>query len=194
YVVDWNALTLAARPGGANDPKVALEGLKIMGLGFGLMMIGGCVYIVLQAIMLRWWVDGLRVGPLVIATTLRKRDICGAYLRYVGYAMLLSTVLSFVMGMAIGVVAVTAKAAGAKPVEEVAQVLFVRATVAMYLVIAIGLWVLYQMTIKLRIWRLAVDSLAVAGFHAIAQVRADSSLPSSAVGEGLADALGAGGI
>ena len=50
------------------------------------------------------------------------------------------------------------------------------------------------MTIKLRIWRLAVDSISLAGFEAIAYVRADTSLPSSAVGEGLADALGAGGI
>src|SRR5262249_2761331 len=162
------------------------------GLGFGLMIIGGFVYILLQAIMLRWWLDGLRVGPLVIATTLRKGSIFGAYMRYVGYAMLLSTALSFVMGIVFAVVAVSAKAAGAKPGEEIAQSLFVGATVAMYLVMAIGMWVLYQMTIKLRIWRLAVDSLTLAGFHAIAQVRADASQPSSAVGEGLADALGAG--
>jgi hypothetical protein len=50
------------------------------------------------------------------------------------------------------------------------------------------------MTVKLRIWRLAVDSISLAGFEAISHVRADTSLPSSAVGEGLADALGAGGI
>jgi len=194
YFIDLKALTIAAKPGGANNPEVALEGLKIMGLGFGLMIIGGFVYIVLQAIMLRWWLEGLRVGPLDIATTLRKRNVCGAYLRYIGYAMLLSTVLSFVMGMVIGIVAVSAKAAGAKPGEEVAQGLFIAATAGMYLVMAIGMWVLYQITIKLRIWRLAIDSLAVAGFQAIAQVRADASQPSSAVGEGLADALGAGGI
>lgn len=50
------------------------------------------------------------------------------------------------------------------------------------------------MTIKLRVWRMVVDSITVPGFDLIAQVRADDSLPSSAVGEGLADALGAGGI
>jgi len=193
-LVDWNVFALAAKPNGANDPKVALEVLKLMGLGFALMIIGGFVYVLLQAIMLRWWLDGLHIGPLAVTTTLRKRNICGSYLRYIAYATLLSTILSFVMGLVLAVVAVTAKATGAKPGEEVAQGLFIGATAAMYLVMAIGMWALYQMTIKLRIWRLAVDSLAVAGFHAVAQVRADASQPSSAVGEGLADALGAGGI
>jgi hypothetical protein len=65
---------------------------------------------------------------------------------------------------------------------------------AVYLIMAVGVWALYQMTIKLRIWRLAVDSISLAGFDAIEYVRADMSQPSSALGEGLADALGAGGI
>jgi hypothetical protein len=63
-----------------------------------------------------------------------------------------------------------------------------------YLFSAVGLWVIYQVTIKLGIWRMAVDSVELAGFDAIARVRADGTRPSSAVGEGLADALGAGGI
>jgi hypothetical protein len=41
---------------------------------------------------------------------------------------------------------------------------------------------------------MAVDSVELAGFDAMEHVRADDTRPSSAVGEGLADALGAGGI
>jgi hypothetical protein len=81
-----------------------------------------------------------------------------------------------------------------KPADDVGQLVMVGAGVVFYLVMALGVWALYQMTVKLRIWRLAVDSISLAGFEAISHVRADTSLPSSAVGEGLADALGAGGI
>jgi hypothetical protein len=144
---------------------------------------------ILQAIVMRWWIEGLRFGPLVIATTLRKRNVLGAYLRCFGYAVLLMFALSFIMGLVIGTVATAMK-----PPEDVMQLVAVGSSMAVYLVMALGVWVFYQMTVKLRIWRLAVDSISLAGFEAIEYVRADASPPSSAVGEGLADALGAGGI
>jgi hypothetical protein len=93
------------------------------------------------------------------------------------------------MSMAIGVVAVAFK-----PSEDVMQNVAVGAAMPFYLIMALGGWAFYQMTVKLRIWRLAVDSISLAGFEAIETVNADASLPSSALGEGLADALGAGGI
>jgi len=187
--VDPNVLARAATPAGAKDPKLAIEVSKIMGIGFGVTVVAGIVYMLLQAIVMRWWLAGLGFGPLVITTTLRKRNIVGAYLRCFLYALLLMFSLSMIMSIALGIVAVAAK-----PPENVGQVLVIGSTMVIYLVMAIGIWVLYQMTIKLRIWRLAVDSISLAGFEAIEYVRADASLPSSAVGEGLADALGAGGI
>ncbi len=187
--IDPNALVRATTPAGAKDPKLGLEVVKLMGLGLGVMVVASAVYMVLQAIVMRWWIEGLRFGPLAIATTLRKRSIVGAYLRCCLYAVLLMFGLSIIMSMAIGVMAVAAK-----PAQEVGQLLAVGSSMAVYLVMAVGVWVLYQMTIKLRIWRLAVDSISLAGFDAIEYVRADMSPPSSAVGEGLADALGAGGI
>jgi uncharacterized membrane protein YjgN (DUF898 family) len=189
--VDPGVLARAATPAGAKDPKLGIEVLKIMGLGSSVMIVAGGVYMILQAIVMRWWLEGLRVGPLIIATTLRKRQILGAYLRCFGYALVLMFALSFIMSMAIGIVAVAVKV---KPPDDVGQLLVVGSTMAVYLVMAIGIWVLYQMTIKLRVWRLAVDSISLAGFEAMEYVRADTSRPSSAVGEGLADALGAGGI
>ena len=66
--------------------------------------------------------------------------------------------------------------------------------ICLYFSFAVGLWVIYQLTIKFGVWRMAVDSVELAGFDAMEHVRADDTRPSSAVGEGLADALGAGGI
>ena len=187
--VDPAAFARAATPAGAKDPKVIAGVLTLMGLVFGVALVAGAIYIILQSIIMRWWLEGLRFGPLVVATTLRKRNILGAYLRCVGYAFLLMFALSFIMGLAIGIVA-----GAVKPPEDVMQLVAVGSTMAVYLVMAVSVWVLYQMTVKLRIWRLAVDSISLAGFEAMDYVRADMSQPSSAVGEGLADALGAGGI
>ena len=63
-----------------------------------------------------------------------------------------------------------------------------------YVVVAFTLWIVYQVAVKLRLWRITVDSVEIHGFEAVERVRADTSQPSSAVGEGLVDALGAGGM
>jgi uncharacterized membrane protein YjgN (DUF898 family) len=188
-VVDPGAFARAATPEGAKDAKNGIEILKLVGLVSAVGLVASAVYIVLQAIVMRWWVEGLRIGPLVIATTLRKRRIVGAYLRCFGYSFLLMFALFFIMGLVVGIVG-----GAVKPPEDVMQLVVVGSSMAVYLVMAVGVWTLYQTTIKLRVWRLAVDSISLAGFEAMDYVRADASLPSSAVGEGLADALGAGGI
>jgi uncharacterized membrane protein YjgN (DUF898 family) len=188
-LIDPKVLALAATPAGAKNPKLGIEVLKIMSLGSAVVIVAGAVYPLLQAIVMRWWLEGLRFGPLDIATTLQKRRIVGAYLRCFGYVLLLMFALSFIMSMAIGIVAVAIK-----PDEEVMQNVVLGAAMPTYLIMALGGWAFYQMTIKLRIWRLAVDSISLSGFEAIETVQADTSLPSSALGEGLADALGAGGI
>lgn len=188
-LIDKDALTRATTRAGSSDPKAGLEVVKLMGLSLGVAAVAALAYTTLQAIVMRWWLDGLRIGPLAVATTLRKRTIIGAYLRCFLYAALLMIVLSIVMSLGVGTIAVAVK-----PPDDVGQLVMVGSAVVAYLVMALGVWVLYQTAVKLRVWRLAVDSISLAGFEAIAHVRADTSPPSSAVGEGLADALGAGGI
>jgi uncharacterized membrane protein YjgN (DUF898 family) len=182
--IDQDVLARAS----SRDPKAALELVKLMALSLGVMAVAVLAYTMLQAIVMRWWLEGLRIGPLAVATTLRKRTIMGAYLRCFLYAVLLTIVLSIAMSVAVG------SAVGLGAPDDVGQLVMVGSGVVAYLFLALGIWALYQTTVKLRIWRLAVDSISLAGFEAIAYVRADASLPSSAVGEGLADALGAGGI
>jgi uncharacterized membrane protein YjgN (DUF898 family) len=186
-----NRATRATSPDAAATKAI----LVAMGLGFGIMVVAAVVYTLLQAIIMRWWLAGLRFGPLVVTTTLKKRRIFGAYVRCFLYTLLLLIALSIVAGIIVAIVtAVMAAEGAAKPSPDTSQALVIAATAAAYLTLAIGVWVIYQMTIKFRIWRLCVESVAIAGFDAIERVHADRSRPSSAVGEGLADALGAGGI
>jgi hypothetical protein len=52
---------------------------------------------------------------------------------------------------------------------------------------------IYQATVKLSLWRCGVESIALTGTAALDHVKAGGT-PSSAVGEGLADALNVGGF
>ncbi|MEA3022896.1 MAG: hypothetical protein QOK01_1748, partial [Alphaproteobacteria bacterium] len=178
-----------AAEAGSMDATAVIAVLIVAGLGFSLFVVAAVAYAILQGIIMRWWLAGMRLGPVVVATTLKKRQVFGAYLRCFLYALLLLIVLSVVVGAVMALFG-----AGMTTSKEANQVMGGILVVCLYLSFAVGLWVIYQVTIKLGVWRMAVDSVGLAGFDAIERVRADDTRPSSAVGEGLADALGAGGI
>jgi uncharacterized membrane protein YjgN (DUF898 family) len=179
----------AALRRGARDPAVGMTALIVTGVTFGFLLLCAFVYAVLQGIVLRWWLAGLRFGPVVVTTTLKRRRVVGAYVRCFLYVLFLLIVVSLVVGALAGLVSL-----GMSAKTEANQTLGLILVACLYLSLAVGSWVIYQLTIKFGIWRLAVDSVGLAGFDAIERVRADDTRPSSAVGEGLVDALGAGGI
>jgi len=173
----------------ARDPAVGTTALIVTGLTIGFLLLCALVYTILQGIILRWWLAGLRFGPVVVTTKLKKRQVVGAYLRCFLYVLFLLIVLSLVVGALAGLFAL-----GMSATTEANQIMGLILVACLYLSLAVGSWVIYQLTIKFSIWRMAVNSVGLAGFDAIERVRADDTRPSSAVGEGLVDALGAGGI
>ena len=62
-----------------------------------------------------------------------------------------------------------------------------------YVIAALAFSTIYQVTVKLALWRIGAQSLTLAGSEALDRVKA-AGRPSSAVGEGLADALNFGGL
>jgi len=185
--VDLDAVTRALSDH-AEDANTGYEVGKLALLGLGMVLLAGIAYPLLQAIVMRWWLDGLRIGPLAVGTTLRKRTIIGAYLRYFLYATLLAVVVSIALSLAVE------SAPALKVPDDVGELVTTGAGVVACLVMVLGVWVLHQATVKLRMWRLAVDSISIAGFEAITTVRADAPLPNSPVGEDLAATLHARGI
>ena len=65
----------------ARDPAVGTTALIVTGLTIGFLLLCALVYTILQGIILRWWLAGLRFGPVVVTTKLKKRRVVGAYLR-----------------------------------------------------------------------------------------------------------------
>ena len=65
-------------------------------------MIGFILYPAYQAIVMRWWLGGLRLGGAAAASDLRMRHYYGAYLRYLLYLLLFSIAFSVVAGAVLG--------------------------------------------------------------------------------------------
>lgn len=150
------------------------------------------LYPAFQGMVAKWWLAGLRFGDVTVATSLRKRQFYGVYVRF----LLLS--IAVVVALALVVAAIVFAVVGSLSVladlgNPASQLGIAVASVAFYVVVALAMWVCWQVAVKLKTWRMTVDSLTIANFATIAGVRA-SGEAASAVGEGLADALGGGGF
>jgi uncharacterized membrane protein YjgN (DUF898 family) len=174
----------AARLMMASSTQAAIA-FGAFGIGSGILF-AILLYPVFQAMVLRWWLDGIRFGELTVRSHLLKRRIYGAYLRFLGLALLLmlATVVIGFIGLAIF---------GASPDGTGTEITGTLASVALYVMVMLGFSTIYQATVRLALWRHGVESLQIERLDVLEQVKATGQ-PSSAVGEGLADALNVGGI
>ncbi|MGB2587712.1 MAG: DUF898 family protein [Pseudolabrys sp.] len=194
--IDWQALIDAIAQGG-DDVMSKIEGGN-PGLGsaivFAVLMgvtsivLGALLYPAFQALILRWWSSGLRFGGLEVRSRLRTRDVYGAYARFVGYASLFSiamgiigTIVLFMAGVVVGAALDTA--------EQITATLLL---LVAYVITALGFSTIYRATVQLSLWQLGLESLELSGLSELEKVKA-AGRPSSALGEGLADALNVGG-
>ena len=193
--VDWKALADAVTQGG-DEIMGKIEGSN-PGLGAAIvfaMLMGGTgitlaalLYPAYQAVVLRWWSSGLRFGDIEIRSQLRMRQVYGAYARFVGYAILFSIVMG--IGGAIALVLVGGVAQIGKGIGgEVATTLV---GLVGYVITALGFSTIYRATVLLSLWQMGMESLQLSGLSALEKVKA-SGRSSSALGEGLADALNVG--
>jgi uncharacterized membrane protein YjgN (DUF898 family) len=145
---------------------------------------------VFQAMLMRWWLSGLRFGPLSVRSRLRIRDIYGAYLRFLLYGFVFSLAAGFAAVLGIAVFHALAPALTNPDLSEIAGAV---GAVAFYVVVMLGFSTIYQGTVKLALWQRAIESAEIQGAAVLDHVKA-AGAASSAVGEGLADALNVGGV
>jgi hypothetical protein len=116
------------------------------------------------------------------------RDVYGAYARFVGYAILFSIVMGIggaILLVGVGALARIGTGAGSEIVTTLALLVG-------YVIAALGFSTIYRATVLLSLWQLGMESLQLSGLSTLEKVRA-TGRPSSALGEGLADALNVGG-
>jgi uncharacterized membrane protein YjgN (DUF898 family) len=196
--VDWKALADAVSAGGENvigriesaSPDfaraIAFFGLAMLWSGLA----AAFLYPVFQAMVLRWWVSGLRFGEMSATSRLRTGQMYGLYLRFVGYALVFSLIVGTGAGLAFGFFTAVFKAIGSEQLTDIANVV---AALVGYVVMMLGYSTIYQVIAKQRLWRLSFETAELSGLQALDNVKA-AGAASSAFGEGLADALDVGGL
>lgn len=148
------------------------------------------LYPLFQAMMLRWWASGLRFGALIVTSRLRAGAVYGLYTRFLGYALLAANALAAMVAAALVTIGMLETWIGKGALSELATTTILIVT---YGVVALSYSAIYQATVKLRLWKLAVESIELSGVDVLDRVKATGAA-GSAVGEGLADALNVGGI
>lgn len=149
------------------------------------------LYPVFQAMVMRWWISGLRFGALTAKSRLRTGSVYGLYLRFVWYSLLAGLVLGIFALLVLLVIGGSQALLGKASTGT--EVLTVALSIGTYVVAALAYSTIYQVTVKLRFWKLGFDTLQLSGIETLDGVKAAGDA-SSAVGEGLADALHVGGI
>jgi len=191
--IDWNALNTAT---GA-DPRatwVKASGFDstdvIVALtGAWLLCSLALLYPIFHAIMLRWWVSGLRFGDVAVRSSLRIARVFGVYARFFGYATLFTAIAGALLGIgAFGLSKITGG-----PSSMRGEIITTVLSLGAYAAIALGYWTIYQATVKLGVWRCVIESLEISNSAALEHVAAAGEA-ASPIGEGLADALNVGGI
>jgi uncharacterized membrane protein YjgN (DUF898 family) len=195
--VDWKALVEVLAQGGDNvmgkiegsNPGLGAVVVFAMLMGGVSIAVAAMLYPAFQAIVLRWWSSGLCFGDLEVRSQLRMRHVYAAYARFVGYAILFSTAVGIVGAIALVVLGAVTSVAKLGTGGEILATLFL---LAGYVVTALGFSTIYRATVLLSLWQLGMESLQLTGLSALEKVKA-TGRPSSAIGEGLADALNVGG-
>jgi uncharacterized membrane protein YjgN (DUF898 family) len=201
-VFDWSSVNRDLEGGGITDVIATAADNDRIKLGLGLLVTGvtwsvfaGVIlYPAYQAVVMRWWLGGLRLGGAAAASDLRMRQYYGAYLRYLLYVLLFSIAFAVVAGMVSGLGYVALRGQIEFDRSSLSRDgLAAGSAIIAYVIYILGCSTIYQVVIKMRLWQVAVESMLISGIAALDHVQAREAA-SSAVGEGLADALGAGSI
>lgn len=194
----------------ANDVDAAIEqfGAKnpamIIAFGFWIgalvwaMIAGFFLYPIFRAINQRWWISGVRLGPITAVSKLRNGQIYWVYTRFILLSMAFGTAFSAFAGLFAGLVislsGIPQDQFFTKLVESLPLQIVVGALAIIgYAAFLLGSSAVYQAAVVFRFWRLSFETTELSGLAALDDVIAAGE-KSGVFGEGLADALDIGGI
>jgi uncharacterized membrane protein YjgN (DUF898 family) len=190
--VDWQALADALSVESddvwatieQSNPGLAATIVFTVVMAIASALLAALLFPAYRAISLRWWLSGLRFGDIALRSRLSMLRVYGAFLRFVGLALLFSLVLLIAAAPALYVVGVLTGGEASIATELAA----VGVPLGGYVIAALGFSTLYRATVGFALWQLSMESLQVSGLASLDTVEAKGR-PSSALGEGLADAL-----
>jgi uncharacterized membrane protein YjgN (DUF898 family) len=177
-------------------PSAAFASAFGIGALIWAMLAGMLLYPVFQAMVLRWWSSGLRFGDMTANSTLRTGEVYATYLRYIGWSMVFSTIVTFallVVGAAGAALLWTTGVLEKEWFSNVGEIATAILGVVIYVAFALGYATIYQVKVRLGLWRAVANSTGLSN-PATLETISSVGAPASPVGEGLADALNVGGF
>lgn len=195
-MIDWNSLDSLTADQDSNPLAVlaANADLRVFGIGIAAFCVSVAaallLYPLFQAIVLRWWISGLRFGEVGVTSRLRAGPVYRIYLRFAGLTALFLGLTFAVLGVGLFV---AHRFAGPDLDSAVGELWTSAVSFCLYVVIVFGVSTIYQVAVSFAMWRFAAQTAELSDAGRLDAVRADGAA-SSALGEGLADALGVGGI
>jgi uncharacterized membrane protein YjgN (DUF898 family) len=176
--------------------KLGTKTLAAVGIGAvgGSTLAAILLYPVFQAIVYRWWLSGLRFGDITVTSRLRIGQVYLIYLRYIGIVWL------FTIGASIGIGILASTIFALLKTFHIAgnqipgrDVIGAGMGVLLYAAFALAVSVIHQVLISFGLWRAAAQSAEISNAPTLDAVEAKAGF-SSALGEGLVDALGFGSV
>jgi uncharacterized membrane protein YjgN (DUF898 family) len=195
--IDWQALGSAdpddiGNITGSLDTD-ALVGIGVFGIG-GTVLFALLLYPVFQAIVYRWWLAGLRFGDIAVTSRLRIGRVYVIYLRYLGIVCLVMIAASIATGILAGAVFAFLSAIHISDSQIPGRELIGAGIgLLLYAASALALSAIHQVLVTFGLWRAAVQSAEISNAPVLDAVEAKAGV-SSAIGEGLVDALGFGSV
>jgi uncharacterized membrane protein YjgN (DUF898 family) len=142
------------------------------------------LYPAFQAIVMRWWLAGMRLGGASAESDLPTRRYYSAYLLY----LICAAGLVGVIAIAISVIVTTVKSLGITVPEGGRSSVGMAFAAIGYLAFLFPGWAIYQVMVTFRLWKSAMESVTIRNLASLDNVQAQQA-SASAVNEGLADAL-----
>lgn len=195
-MVDWNALNAMVAQGDTKPlallvGNTGLDVFAVVTAAIGTSLAMALVlYPLFAAVMMRWWISGLRFGDLAVRSHLSAARVYRVYLRFLLYVVPYLLAVVALGGMFFFI---SDGLLGTNRDSMPAELIVSTVTLGIYVTMALGASTIHQVVVSFAMWRLAVQSAKLTGAETLEGVRA-SGAPDSALGEGLVDALGVGSI
>ena len=112
-----------------------------------------------HALVMRWWISGIRFGEIAAVSHLRTRDVYFAYLRFIGWLLVFA--LGIVVAIFFALVFIGFLFGGGQSQES--EIVIVVMMVGFYVVSALGLTRSINPIVTLSVWRLTADTIELVG-------------------------------
>ncbi|MGY3235757.1 uncharacterized membrane protein YjgN (DUF898 family) [Bradyrhizobium sp. USDA 4448] len=124
----------------------------------------------------RWWLDGIRIGGVSLSSDLPHNAFYGLYWKVIGWWLLLSTIYSAYLGVAIAITTKMEGAPHAPAAGPAANIPLLLVMVIGYLALALAANVIMRVYLQRHLWAKVLETVAVHDIGAAADVRASGGL------------------